>query len=669
MKRIISLILALVVCLSIVPIAQAISGTKVKPQNTVGIKVFNQKSYSSSKWNLYGKDENGRQRTLASSGCGIFAHAHAIQWVTSQTLSSDILTNLISLCDRPFSGVHKKCVGNHSEQHAYKVYGPYIQKKYPVRFEFLGNTKKSASMKKAFESQYRGAIIVTIGGHIHVGVEQREGSDGIQYVHIIDSAVGNSIGKVSSSGRQIKQPYYVKNGNEFYKVDIVDSANMGGDYWITAADFDDFYFQSLFVSTIPQYTTVDSIPRIAKSVKDGSSSDPCYLKKGPYEAADTHRIAEKGELIYLSGSVENQYGNLWYKTESGHFIWKNDIEILDSDIRNKSTTAFSAVGVAKTTDCYLKDKAYEVSAHSKTVAKGKSVEIVETVVNRHGNTWYKTSDGKYVYSGDVTVYECKELFELSAAFTNTERRNSRIAPYADSPAVKKYNKDATVTAKRFVVNSYGNIWAEIADGSYLCFYDYDTKENKLDYQGTYAAVTVTGDNAPPANLAVGKAFGLKGVLTSKIPYYRVSAHVVNSETREHEIKVSVSPSLTVRKIELNKKIAGTDIKSIDNKVEFNKLPEGYYQYAITAQMGFKYKGVSFYFGTDTILLKSDFTVGNPQKDAVLQDKPNYTIEDALRILQYDAGWNVSINLKEMDANGDGKVNHADATYIINLLKE
>ena len=365
------------------------------------------------------------------------------------------------------------------------------------------------------------------------------------------------------------------------------------------------------------YTKLDSTPRIAKSIKDATGADTCRLQSAPYDAEQyyTGKLA-KGTIVYLQGAVKNSYGNTWYQTEDGKFIYSGDLEILEDNAIIKSESKFGAVGVSKNKDCYLKDKPYEASAHSTTVAKGKTVEIVAKVVNSHGNTWYKTSDGKYVYSSDVTTYECKELFDISAKFRNTEKRDSHAAPYANSPDVKSYAKDAEVTATRFVVNSHGNIWVQLSDGSYLCFYDFDSDENKLKYVGTMAAVTVTEVKKPTGDLKVGASFGIRGVLTSKVPFYRVSAHVIDLKAQDYALeKVTVYPSMTTRTVNLNKKINGTNINEI---TYFNKLPQGYYRYAVTAWMGFTYNGKTFNFGSDTVLIQSEFTVGSPKEEEIVQ---------------------------------------------------
>lgn len=259
--------------------------------------------------------------------------------------------------------------------------------------------------------------------------------------------------------------------------------------------------------------------------------------------------------------------------------------------------------------CYIKRTPYEAGTTVEVVGKGDVVSIVGAVKNKHGNTWYKTADGYYVYSGDVTVYEYEELFTMSARFRSTEQQRSRVAPYASSPAYASYASGATVNVTRFVINDHGNIWAQLSDGSFLCFYDYSNGESKLSYVGVEAAVTYSDVKMPEGDLSVGASFGLRGVLKADIPFLRVSAHVINRETETYALsKVSVNPSMTTRTVDLNKSVNGTNVNS---SISFGKLSRGWYEYAITAQMGFTYNGKTFNFGSDTILFSSKFTIGNP----------------------------------------------------------
>ncbi len=389
------------------------------------------------------------------------------------------------------------------------------------------------------------------------------------------------------------------------------------------------------ITAYQPYTTLDSTPRIAKSIKEktgDADDDQCYLKDEPREASNTVDVAAKGTIIYLSGAVKNSAGNTWYKTEDGYFIYSGDLEILEANATIKSEETYNVVGVSKNSDCYLKDKPYEASDHhGKSVAKGKSVTIVAKVTNYHGNTWYKTSDGKYVYSGDVTTYTITPLFDLNATFRNTEKRDSHAAPYVDSADVKSYAKDATVTATQFVVNSHGNIWAKLSDGSYLCFYDFSSGENKLKYVESDNAVKVSDVKKPTGDLDVGASFGLRGVLKAEIPFLSVSAWVMDRSTLKEALPtVTTKPGMTVRSVNLNKEVAGINI---NYKVLFNKLPKGAYDYFVTAQMGFTYNGKTFKFGSENTYISSSFTVGGASEPTTVKVS-SITITNPIDFLTY-----------------------------------
>ncbi|MGN0793118.1 MAG: dockerin type I domain-containing protein [Aristaeellaceae bacterium] len=369
---------------------------------------------------------------------------------------------------------------------------------------------------------------------------------------------------------------------------------------------------NLTANSISGYTRIDSLPRIAKSIKVSTSTDPCEVRKAPNKDGEFVRSVDKDTIIYLKGAVKNTAGNTWYETEDGYFIYSGDLEILVDDA-SYTETKYGALGISKTSDCWLKDRPYEASDHhERVVAQGKTVSIVAKVVNSYGNTWYKTSDGYFVYSSDVTLYEMEQMFTISATFKNTEKRDSHKAPYLDSPDVKSYANGATVTVTRFVKNSYGNIWAQLSDGSFLCFYDKETGDNKLTFIAMTSAFTTSGVVKPTGNIPLNTAFGLRGKITATAPMLTVTARVIDKSTNKAVVgPVSASPSATTRTVDLNASVNGVNI---NNKMPFSKLTTaGYYRYEVIVQLGFTYNSKTFKFGAEQVVISSDFTAGNPAK--------------------------------------------------------
>lgn len=284
-------------------------------------------------------------------------------------------------------------------------------------------------------------------------------------------------------------------------------------------------------------------------------------------------------------------------------------KVIDSTLR----TAISIKDASGEDQCYIKKDPFEESSDkSAAVPKGNTIKLVGAVENKYGNIWYKTEDGGFVYSGDIIFYQ--DYFSISAKFKNTERRSSHKLPFVDSDEVKKIGKDDVVQVSKFVLNSYGNIWAQLTDGSFLCFCDKETGENKLQFS-SHVTKPTHSTTYPQGNIKVTSSYGflLKGDVKAEVPFLSLTARVIDRET-EKDVSVTGSPctlkpAVSTRTINLEKtKIDG---KTMDSIVLIRKLngSSGWYRYELNAQFGFTYNGKTFKFGNEYNLVSSNFSVG------------------------------------------------------------
>lgn len=429
-----------------------------------------------------------------------------------------------------------------------------------------------------------------------------------------------------------------------------------------------------------QYTSLDDTPRIAKSVKDSTAADTCRLQSMPYDQEKYYTgKLEKGTIVYLQGAVKNSHGNTWYETEDGKFIYSGDLEILVEDA-SYTETKFGAVGISKNDECWLKDKPFEKAAPEKVgVAKGKTVEIVAKVTNSYGNIWYKTADGKYIYSGDLKVYEASytKLFDITADFTNTERRKSHLTPYQDSPAVDSYSKGEVVSVTRFVTNSYGNIWAQLKDGSYLCFYDLKADETKMTYKSS--KFKVTGVEGPTGDRKTGTACNLTGKITSTVPILTMTGYVENRETGAKTVPaVVVKMKNGTTTANINSTSNTVDKVNLNNELVFQKIKNaGHYCYKVTLQLGFTdtKSGKTFKLGGEQAVISMNFTAGNPpaMKEKVVRgdvnDDGKINLTDLLQLLRHINNSSVAVNKSNADMNGDGKVALIDLLLLLRKIND
>ncbi|MBQ6950547.1 MAG: peptidoglycan DD-metalloendopeptidase family protein [Clostridia bacterium] len=288
--------------------------------------------------------------------------------------------------------------------------------------------------------------------------------------------------------------------------------------------------------------------------------------------------------------------------------YQADFETLD----NQTRIGISTKPASGEDQCYVKEKPLEDSDDkSDSVPKGQTVKIVGAVKNKYGNTWYKTADGGFVWEGDVTVWEYSTLFSVSANFYTVKNQNSHAAPYADSDKIDAYPNGTIFKVKSFVTNSYGNVWVELSDGSYMNFYDKGADIQNVNFVSHVSQPTISGETKPTGNINVtNQGFWLKGTVKAEVPFLTLCTRIIDRETGkdvEGRSPTTIKPG-NVKSVAISK---DNDSKDLDSLTKFTNLPKGWYQYQLNAQFGFTYSGKTFQFGGTHNFITSDFTVGNP----------------------------------------------------------
>ncbi len=125
-------------------------------------------------------------------------------------------------------------------------------------------------------------------------------------------------------------------------------------------------------------------------------------------------IANKGTVVYITSSKINSSLNLWYKTSDGNWIYSENLtshsHSYSGGICSKcsyewqySLSSLSGTYIVSSTDgAKIWSRPYSNnSSHIKTASYGTKISVVGKTTNQAGNIWYKTSDGYWVYSGNV----------------------------------------------------------------------------------------------------------------------------------------------------------------------------------------------------------------------------------------------------------------------------
>ena len=126
-------------------------------------------------------------------------------------------------------------------------------------------------------------------------------------------------------------------------------------------------------------------------------------------------VSNKGTVFYITSSTVNSSNNLWYKTSSGSWIYSQNMiqhtHSYSGGICSKcnyewpyTVNGASGTYVASNSEgTKIWSRPYSNnSTLVKTLSYGTKISIIGQTTNQAGNLWYKTSEGYWVYSGNVS---------------------------------------------------------------------------------------------------------------------------------------------------------------------------------------------------------------------------------------------------------------------------
>lgn len=206
------------------------------------------------------------------------------------------------------------------------------------------------------------------------------------------------------------------------------------------------------------------------------------------------------------------------------------------------------------------------------LSKGDVVFVVASALSQYNYTWYKLSDGTFIYSGDVDKITLTET-SMSGEYRFIRGDESRIWPYEDSTKVKSYSKGATITIKAKVVNTYNNTWYKLSDDSYVWSGDVEPASGVRELQ--FSGVKY------PTNYKIGSSNGYllsDGTLTSNYELKTITTTIKNSSGAA----ISGPKTRNISGYSYNIKNLDT-LESGDNGVKFSKVTSaGQYIWVLTA---------------------------------------------------------------------------------------
>jgi len=162
----------------------------------------------------------------------------------------------------------------------------------------------------------------------------------------------------------------------------------------------------------------------------------------------------------------------------------------------------------------LRNRPYAPEPATKTLKKGAFVTVVGQATNSKGNSWYKLSDGSWIFSGNVKQFFCphssktanydskgycklcpkeyglKMMYPLSVTLVGGNFRvlkdNVPVRKYPYSPFASVYtvNKGDVVKVVGTAKNAKKNLWCLLEDGNWIFFGNvepmYDSSNPKVE---------------------------------------------------------------------------------------------------------------------------------------------------------------------------------------------
>ena len=200
-----------------------------------------------------------------------------------------------------------------------------------------------------------------------------------------------------------------------------------------------------------------------------------------------------------------------------------------------------------------------------------------------------------------------EFCTLDAQFTWLESVSVHTEPYASSPTTgKTVAAGDVVFIERLVKNEYGNLWAELFTGGYLCFYDKASDKECASFvriSNGAAPVTTSKISAPEGEIVQGTSFTFSGILDSSsvCPIFVFDIWCGVGGGHAFDEHISSWPSGVTTKIDI------TDY-NINELYDISTLPPGEYNYTIRVWIGFTYEGHQFAFGDKYVPVQKTFTI-------------------------------------------------------------
>lgn len=175
---------------------------------------------------------------------------------------------------------------------------------------------------------------------------------------------------------------------------------------------------------------------------NGTGTAPSHAT--PYGDATILTRYEDGDTVYVTGSAKNAYNNTWYKLSTGEWLSGEYLgthshcynskgfcdECLDGvTVVSMSNTKISLKGGKSSAPVHFAP----YGASHKWTVKGSGVTVNGKAVNRHGNVWYRTTDGAWIFADYLNPPVSDGRVKVSDSLNLRAKANTNGAVLAEIP--------------------------------------------------------------------------------------------------------------------------------------------------------------------------------------------------------------------------------------------
>ena len=187
-------------------------------------------------------------------------------------------------------------------------------------------------------------------------------------------------------------------------------------------------------------------------------------------AINKHGIHRLGKTIWLyDDESEKNSPNKLNNIDNSKHVMDGKLKTILDDVQNLNQVTYKGYHKVSNSDLFVTNK-YNVPVYDrpkKDSDPSDYIDEIHTVVdiesytyNDVGNKWYKTKDGKFIYSGNIEVLKKQSIgwSILPHFIIASDRAPLRAGCYNDTDVIERVKKDTAIDVDYAVKNGGGNVW-------------------------------------------------------------------------------------------------------------------------------------------------------------------------------------------------------------------